>query len=96
MWCVGLFARAGAARAGLDYSRIVLDRHGKLLRAYADKEGRWRLPATPSDVDPRYLRMLFAYEDKRFYDHDGVDVLALARAAYQLVSERTSSPAAAP
>jgi len=72
----------------MDYSRLVLDRHGKLLRAYADKEGRWRLPATPSDVDPTYLRMLFAYEDKRFYDHDGVDVLALARAAYQLVSEQ--------
>jgi penicillin-binding protein 1C len=72
----------------LDYSRIVLDRNGKLLRAYADKEGRWRLPATPDDVDQRYLKMLFAYEDKRFYAHDGVDVLALVRAAYQLVSER--------
>lgn len=67
----------------LAYSRLVLDRNGKLLRAYATPEGRWRLPATVNDVDPRFLKLLFAYEDKRFYEHHGVDVLALARAAFQ-------------
>ena len=46
---------------------MVLDREGQLLRAYATTEGRWRLPATPEDVDPRFLKLLFAYEDKRFY-----------------------------
>ena len=55
----------------------MLDREGKLLRAYATSEGRWRLPATVKDVDPRFLKLLFAYEDKRFYEHDGVDPLAL-------------------
>ena len=33
------------------------------------------------DVDPRYLEMLIAYEDRRFREHHGVDPLALARAA---------------
>jgi hypothetical protein len=37
----------------LDYSHIVLDREGRLLRAYATPDGRWRLPATAKDVDPR-------------------------------------------
>ncbi|MGH6789934.1 MAG: penicillin-binding protein 1C [Pseudolabrys sp.] len=71
---------------GVEYSHIVLDRGGRLLRAYATPEGRWRLPATVKDVDPRYLKMLFAYEDKRFYEHDGVDPLAVGRAAIQLIS----------
>jgi penicillin-binding protein 1C len=71
----------------LEYSHIVLDRDGKLLRAYATSEGRWRLPATVKDVDPRYLKLLFAYEDKRFYEHDGVDPLALLRAAFQLITQ---------
>src|SRR6185312_10186286 len=71
---------------GVEYSHIVLDREGRLLRAYATPEGRWRLPATVKDVDPRFLRMLFAYEDKRFYRHDGVDPLAVGRAAYQFVT----------
>jgi penicillin-binding protein 1C len=67
----------------LDYSHLVLDRDGKLLRAYATKQGRWRLPATVKDVDPRFLKTLFAYEDKRFRSHHGVDTEALLRAAFQ-------------
>jgi len=70
----------------LETSHVVLDRDGKLLRAYATSEGRWRLPATEKDVDPRFLKLLFAYEDKRFYEHDGVDLLALSRAAFQFVT----------
>jgi penicillin-binding protein 1C len=72
----------------METSHVVLDRDGKLLRAYATTEGRWRLPATVKDVDPRFLKLLFAYEDKRFYEHDGVDVLALGRAAFQLIEQR--------
>ena len=72
----------------LETSHVVIDRAGKLLRAYATSEGRWRLPASVKDVDPRFLKMLFAYEDKRFYEHDGVDAAAMARAAFQLVKQR--------
>jgi penicillin-binding protein 1C len=70
----------------LEYSHAVLDRDGRLLRAYATNEGRWRLPVAEQDVDPRFLTLLFAYEDKRFREHAGVDPLALGRAAVQLVS----------
>jgi penicillin-binding protein 1C len=71
----------------LELSQVVLDRDGHLLRAYATKEGRWRLPATVADVDPRFLKLLFAYEDKRFYRHHGVDPWAMGRAAFQLISQ---------
>jgi penicillin-binding protein 1C len=67
----------------LAFSHVVLDRDGRLLRAYATREGRWRLPATVQDVDPRFLNLLFAYEDKRFRTHHGVDPMAMARAAIQ-------------
>jgi penicillin-binding protein 1C len=69
-----------ASREG---STIVVDRNGRLLRPFTLPDGRWRLPATTHDVDPRYLRMLVAYEDGRFYDHRGVDVRALVRAGAQ-------------
>ena len=65
----------------LEYSHTVLDREGRLLRAYATPEGRWRLPATEQDVDPRFLRLLLAYEDKRFRSHHGVDPQSLGVAA---------------
>ena len=70
---------------GLAYSTLVVDRDGRLLRPYTTPEGRWRLPATRADVDPRFLAMLFAYEDRRFLSHHGVDPLALGRAFSQLV-----------
>ncbi|RUM03776.1 penicillin-binding protein 1C [Rhizobium chutanense] len=66
-------------------SAEVLDADGQLLRAFATSQGRWRLKTVVADVDPQFLRMLVAYEDQRFYDHGGVDVWALGRAAMQLV-----------
>src|SRR5579871_5435522 len=70
-----------------EVSPTIVDRHGKLLRAYAMTDGRWRLPVhAATDVDPTYLKLLFAYEDHRFHSHAGVDVLALGRAALQLVT----------
>ena len=39
-----------------------------------------------TDVDPGYLKLLLAYEDRRFRSHAGVDPLALGRAALQLVT----------
>jgi penicillin-binding protein 1C len=70
---------------GLDFSTVVVDRNGQVLRPYATSEGRWRLAASVESVDPRYLDALIAYEDKRFRDHHGVDLRALARAAWQLL-----------
>ncbi len=68
-------------------STTIVDRNGKLLRAYAMADGRWRLPvAARTSVDPGYLKLLLAYEDRRFYSHAGVDPLALGRAAFQLAT----------
>jgi penicillin-binding protein 1C len=66
-------------------SVTVLDRQDRLLRAYTTPDGRWRLPVEVADVDPRYLAMLTAFEDRRFRRHPGVDPIALARASAQLV-----------
>ena len=70
----------------LEFSTAVVDRDGRLLRPYATSDGRWRLPARPDGVDPRYLDLLIAYEDKRFRRHSGVDPLGLMRAAAQVLT----------
>ena len=70
---------------GVAYSTLVVDREGRLLRPYTTPEGRWRLPARRADVDPRFLAMLYAYEDRRFMSHRGVDPLALGRAVWQFI-----------
>ncbi|MCO4318640.1 penicillin-binding protein 1C [Phyllobacterium sp. 21LDTY02-6] len=69
-----------------DVSNEVKDADGRLLRAFAASDGRWRLATTAAAVDPRFIDMLVAYEDRRFWRHGGIDPLALARAAFQLAS----------
>ncbi|MGH7123299.1 MAG: penicillin-binding protein 1C [Stellaceae bacterium] len=69
-------------------SIVVTDRDGGILRAFETDEGAWRLPTRAEDVDPRYLALLRAYEDRRFEEHLGVDPLAVVRAAWQWVSSR--------
>jgi len=66
-------------------SVTVVDRDDRLLRAFTTTAGNWRLPIDPKDVDPHYLKMLFAFEDKRFYSHHGVDPKAVLRAVGQLI-----------
>ncbi len=61
----------------------VLDRHGDLLRAYTVADGRWRLGVEVSQVDPKFVSALLAYEDKRFFEHSGVDARAVLRALVQ-------------
>ena len=66
-------------------SAEVVDRDGALLRPFATKEGRWRLAVDLKQVDPEFIKMLIAYEDKRFRSHHGVDPMAMARSALQFV-----------
>ena len=69
-----------------EISTTIVDRNGKLLRAYAMADGRWRLGVDArTGVDPTYLKLLLAYEDRRFRSHAGVDPLALGRAAIQVL-----------
>src|SRR5947208_1810476 len=39
-------------------STVVLDREGRLLRAFTTTDGRWRLPVSHKDVDPRFPKLL--------------------------------------
>jgi penicillin-binding protein 1C len=100
LWAFGLARDAGQAWVAatvlppltVETSVEVLDRDGKLLRAYTVADGRWRMAVPPGAVDPRFVEMLLAYEDKRFWSHSGVDPLALLRAGGQaLLSGRVVS-----
>ena len=68
-----------------DTSQAVVDREGRVLRAFTADDQRWRFVATAAEVSPLYLAMLKAYEDRRFDRHPGVDLLAVARALGQMV-----------
>jgi penicillin-binding protein 1C len=64
----------------------IYDRNGFLLRevlSLQQGKGHW----TPFEaINPRAVQAAVSAEDKRFYDHPGIDPLAMTRAAWQNIS----------
>src|SRR5689334_24536655 len=56
------------------------DRNGAILRTTRAEDGSRARWLTLDQIDPDLLAAFVAAEDRRFYDHDGVDWLAAARA----------------
>ena len=69
-----------------DLARVVLAEDGTPLWRFADANGVWRYPVQTSEVSPYYLDALLTYEDRWFYQHPGVNPMALARATWQNLS----------
>ncbi len=61
----------------------VVDRTGRTLALLPAPGGVWRFPVRVEEVAPVLVEMLVATEDRRFWQHPGIDPLALARAAWQ-------------
>ncbi len=64
----------------------VYDRHGRLLRVVRTKEGELALPVELDELSPYVVPALLAAEDRRFFEHSGVDALAIGRAALQALA----------
>jgi penicillin-binding protein 1C len=62
------------------WSAVLLDRDGRLLSASIADDGQWRFPGD-GEIPPRFVSVLVAWEDKRFFHHPGIDPAALVRAA---------------
>lgn len=91
LWLAAVAQRAGDAWVDatilpplvITTSVEVVDRQGDLVRAYTVADGRWRLALNGVQVDPGYIAMLLAFEDRRFLSHRGVDGRALLRSGLQ-------------
>ncbi len=94
-------ALAGGVLAGMSLSRdlpgidhldvmnlpqrtVLRDRDGAFLHAFAEQK---RIPVTLEQVAPEYVQAVIATEDPRFYDHIGVDLIAVGRAVWATVRE---------
>ena len=78
-----------------DYSHVVLDADGKILRVFLNKKEQWCFPPDADAAVPEKLKIsVLQYEDGHFYSHPGVDPIALVRAVVQnLKSGRIESGA---
>lgn len=66
----------------------VFTREGRLIQEYGEKR---RIPLTYEEIPQTLVHALLATEDQRFFDHPGVDILGLGRAAVRMLKTGTKS-----
>lgn len=75
------FAQVPVSQADLTATSSVLtDRHGASLNVRTVDNGTWRVQADLENIDPAFIEALIEIEDRRFYNHAGVDGAAILRA----------------
>ncbi len=72
-------------RSDLPSTRRIEDRDGMLLARTSNKSGEFSVPLRLRETGRYLTRALIAAEDKRFASHVGVDFIAVARAAAQMI-----------
>lgn len=72
--------------ARLRYATVVTAEDGTPLSAFPDPQGVWRYPIGLEQVSPAYIEALLGYEDRWYWQHPGINPLALGRAAWQNLS----------
>jgi len=61
-------------------STVVLDRHGKMLRAFLAPDHMWRIRVAANEISPSLKTAVITYEDKYFYWHFGINPVSVIRA----------------
>ncbi|CDZ78647.1 Penicillin-binding protein 1A [Legionella massiliensis] len=66
----------------------IYTQEGLLIQEYGEKR---RIPLTYDQIPPMLVHALLATEDQRFFEHPGVDIMGLGRAAVHMLQTRTKS-----
>jgi len=75
-------------------SPSVLDSRGRPILTIVGPDDQWRRPILLQEMSPWLVKATIAVEDQRFFEHPGVDLLAIGRAAgSNLVAGRVVSGA---
>ena len=64
-------------------SQQITDRTGTPVRDFLSENNTYYYPVSLGEMSPWFIAAAVAAEDKRFYQHDGVDVQAILRALWQ-------------
>ena len=75
------------------YSTVVYSKEGRLIGARIAKDEQWRFPQGDT-VPQRFIDAITTFEDKRFYDHIGIDFISVARAIWQNITDKKISSGA--
>jgi penicillin-binding protein 1C len=82
-----LFLPKPALTDGIDYSRVIFDRHHKLLRIALTKDEKYRIYTPLSAISPELINATLFHEDRYYRVHPGVNPVAIARSAWTFLRD---------
>jgi penicillin-binding protein 1C len=64
----------------IEYSTIVTDNKGEVVHAFLTRDQQWRMKTDLTEISPLLRKTIIEKEDRYFYYHPGVNLLAMMRA----------------
>ncbi|MEO5997030.1 MAG: penicillin-binding protein 1C [Chitinophagaceae bacterium] len=64
----------------IEYSTIITDNKQEVIHAYLTSDQKWRMKTELGEISPLLRKNIIEKEDKYFYYHPGVNLLAVTRA----------------
>ena len=64
----------------IEYSTIVTDNKGEVIHAFLTHDEKWRMKTNLHEISPLLRKTIVAKEDKYFFNHPGINPIAMVRA----------------
>jgi penicillin-binding protein 1C len=65
------------------YTTIVTDNKGNLVNAFLTPDDKWRMKTELAEISPLLQKTILAKEDKYFFQHPGINPVAIIKALFQ-------------
>lgn len=75
-----LIDRLAPVNTAIAYAPVVEARDGTVLHAWMARDQQWRIKARLNEITPELRKAIVYKEDKHFYHHPGINLLAVGRA----------------
>ena len=67
----------------VEYATIVTDNRRDVVNAFLTSDDKWRMKTELDEISPLLRKTIIAKEDKYFYAHPGINVIAITRAFFK-------------
>lgn len=71
-----------------DQSSVFFDKEDRIIWAHVSNDQSWRMPISLNEASEYFVDAIINTEDKRFWNHCGIDMIAGMRATQQLIKNR--------
>lgn len=91
LWCALLFILADILTpvdTHMPFARLVMARDSSVLYASMASDGQWRMEAHAGEITPELRKAIIFKEDRYFYYHPGINLVAVFRAMGNNVLQR--------